>query len=64
MTALARAAYEERLPEGALDPARLHVLADAVEEAGCAEGDILTHLRGPGPHARGCWAVDALLALA
>jgi hypothetical protein len=23
--------------------------------------DILDHLRGPGPHVRGCWAVDLLL---
>jgi len=59
---LARAAYEERrLPEGTLDPARLAVLADALEEAGCTNPDILGHLRGPGPHVRGCWAVDLLL---
>jgi hypothetical protein len=23
--------------------------------------DILAHLRSPGPHVRGCWAVDSLL---
>jgi hypothetical protein len=40
---------------------RLPVLADALEEAGCTNADILDHLRGPGPHARGCWAVDLLL---
>ncbi len=58
---LAQAAYEERhLPSGHLDPARLGVLADALEEAGAA-GGILTHLRSPGPHVRGCWAVDLLL---
>jgi hypothetical protein len=58
---LACAAYEERaLPSGHLDPARLAVLADAVEEAGCTNPDILDHLRGPGPHTRGCWAVDLL----
>jgi hypothetical protein len=39
----------------------LPILADALEEAGCLDKDILAHLRGPGPHARGCWAVDALL---
>jgi hypothetical protein len=40
---------------------RLVVLADALEEAGCTEAAILEHLRGPGPHVRGCWAVDLLL---
>jgi hypothetical protein len=40
---------------------RLPVLADALEEAGCADADILGHLRGPGPHVRGCWVVDLLL---
>jgi hypothetical protein len=37
------------------------VLADALEEAGCADADLLAHLRGPGPHARGCFALDLLL---
>jgi hypothetical protein len=37
------------------------VLADALEESGCTDADILTHLRGPGPHVRGCWCVDLLL---
>lgn len=39
----------------------LPVLADALEDAGCGDTDILTHLRGPGPHCRGCWVIDALL---
>jgi hypothetical protein len=39
----------------------LPVLADALEEAGCDDKDILCHLRGPGPHARGCWPVDLIL---
>jgi hypothetical protein len=60
--ALAQAASEERqLPEGALDPDRLRLLADALEDAGCTNADILGHLRGPGPHVRGCWAVDLVL---
>jgi len=59
--ALARAAYDERAAEGLLDPVRLLVLADALEEAGCDNPDLLGHLRGPGPHARGCWALDLLL---
>ena len=59
---LAQAAYEERvLPEGHLDPARLAVLADALEESGCATPEILFHLRSPGPHVRGCFVLDALL---
>jgi hypothetical protein len=40
---------------------RLPVLADALEEASCQNADILSHLRDPGPHVRGCWAVDLLL---
>src|SRR5262249_34021495 len=62
VVALAHAAYEERtLPSGELDPPRLAVLADALEEAGCADPTILGHLRSRGPHVRGCWAVDLLL---
>ena len=62
VVALAQAAYEQRdLPAGTLDLARLAVLADALEEAGCDQADLLGHLRGPGPHVRGCWAVDLLL---
>jgi hypothetical protein len=40
---------------------RLPILADALEEAGCTDGELLLHLRGPGPHVRGCWALDAVL---
>jgi hypothetical protein len=62
VVALAHAAYEEReLPPGTLDPARLAVLADALEDVGYREGQILQHLRGPGPHVRGCFVVDSLL---
>lgn len=107
---LAHAAYDSRDEQtGHLDPVRLAVLADALEEAGCAgeecprcrgtgelscpkcsgegcspygvgangrctAGDpcpgcggtgwlphpLLSHLRGPGPHVRGCWAIDLL----
>jgi hypothetical protein len=58
---LARAAYDQRgLPAGTLDAARLAVLADALEEVG-ADAELLGHLRNPGPHYRGCWAVDLLL---
>jgi hypothetical protein len=39
----------------------LPILADALEEAGCADEQLLTHCRGGGLHARGCWAVDLAL---
>jgi hypothetical protein len=59
---LAQAVYDEReLPSGHLDAARLAVLADMLEEAGCSDPQLLGHLRGPGSHVRGCWAVDLLL---
>ncbi len=59
---LAQAAYEERiLPAGTLDNTRLLILADALEEAGCTDEQILTHLRGGGEHYRGCWVIDLLL---
>jgi hypothetical protein len=53
--ALAAGIYADR----AFD--RLPILADALEEAGCDVADILSHCRVPGPHARGCWVVDAVL---
>jgi hypothetical protein len=61
IVSLARAAYDERqLPSGELDPHRLAVLADALEEAG-APGELVAHLRSAGPHVRGCWVVDLTL---
>jgi hypothetical protein len=59
---IAQAVYDERsLPSGELDLARLAVLSDALEDAGCTDIDILSHLRSSGPHVLGCWAVDLLL---
>jgi hypothetical protein len=65
---LAQAAYEERIATDpsrpnwlVLDPTRLQVLADALEEGSCTEAEMLGHFRGPGPHWRGCWALDAIL---
>jgi hypothetical protein len=59
---LALAAYREQsLPAGTLDNARLAVLADAIEDAGCTDEELLGHLRGPGAHVRGCFALDLLL---
>ncbi|WP_246173418.1 hypothetical protein [Limnoglobus roseus] len=40
---------------------RLPILADALQDAGCEDADILAHCRGDGPHARGCWVVDRVL---
>jgi hypothetical protein len=40
---------------------RLPILADALEEAGCDNVDILNHCRTQGVHFRGCWAVDLVL---
>jgi len=60
---IAQATYEDRdLPSGHLNSSRLCILADALEEAGCSEPDIVAHLRSPGPHVRGCWVVDLLWA--
>ncbi|MEX1231174.1 MAG: hypothetical protein WEB58_13090 [Planctomycetaceae bacterium] len=52
---LANVIYENR----AFD--RMPRLADALEEAGCRDADILSHCRSPSPHVRGCWVVDLLL---
>ena len=58
---LALAAYERRNPDGTLDPVRLAVLADALEEAGCTAAELLDHCRQRDKHVRGCWVVDLLL---
>jgi hypothetical protein len=55
VTALARQMYESR------DFYAMPILADALEDAGCDSDEILNHCRGPGPHVRGCWVVDAAL---
>jgi hypothetical protein len=55
--ALARGMYESR------DLSAAPVLADALEDAGCADAAVLGHLRGGGVHVRGCWCVDAVLGL-
>jgi hypothetical protein len=55
VTALAQSIYDDR----AFD--RLPILADALEDAGCDNADILDHCRQPGEHVRGCWVVDLVL---
>ena len=52
---IAQGIYDDR----AFD--RLPILADALEEAGCHDADILGHCRQPGNHIRGCWVVDLAL---
>ncbi|HEY7427668.1 MAG TPA: hypothetical protein VH682_25780 [Gemmataceae bacterium] len=52
---IAQGIYDER----AFD--RIPILADALEEAGCTNADILNHCRQSGEHVRGCWVVDLLL---
>jgi hypothetical protein len=39
----------------------LSLLADALEDAGCTDAEILSHCRGGGFHSRGCWVIDQLL---
>jgi hypothetical protein len=56
IVSLARHADDKR------DFAGLPVLADALEEAGCDDIELLAHLRGPTLHAKGCWPLDLILA--
>ena len=58
--ACALAAYDDQRKDGTLDPARLAITADALEEAG-ADSLILNHLREPVRHYRGCWALDLIM---
>jgi hypothetical protein len=59
---LAEQVYKElQSPGGTFCPARLAVLADALLDAGCTNAELLKHLREPGPHIRGCWALDLIL---
>ncbi|VTT97628.1 Uncharacterized protein (Fragment) OS=uncultured bacterium PE=4 SV=1 [Gemmataceae bacterium] len=56
VVALARGIYEER----AFD--RMPILADALQDAGCDNDDVLTHCRdASATHVRGCWVVDLVL---
>jgi hypothetical protein len=52
---LTRAMYDAR------DFSAMPILADALQDAGCDNDDVLNHCRGPGPHVRGCWVVDLVL---
>lgn len=36
------------------------ILADALQDAGCEDGSVLTHCRHGAVHARGCWVIDQI----
>jgi hypothetical protein len=53
--ALAEQMYASR------DFGAMPILADALQDAGCDNADVLGHCRAPGEHVRGCWVVDLVL---
>jgi hypothetical protein len=54
--ALAKQMYESR------DFSATPILADALQDAGCENEDVLSHCRDAnGVHVRGCWVVDLIL---
>lgn len=52
---LAQQMYDSR------DFGAMPILADALQDAGCDDDDILNHCRTEGVHVRGCWVVDLVL---
>jgi hypothetical protein len=61
IASLAQAAYEDQdTITGHLNPIRLNILADALEEANYPP-EFTTHLHSPNHHVRGCWALDLIL---
>jgi hypothetical protein len=55
LVAMAQRIYDSR------DFSDMPVLADALEESGCSDQDILGHCRSGGEHVRGCWVLDLVL---
>jgi hypothetical protein len=53
--ALASRMYDSR------DFSAMPILADALQDAGCENADVLAHCYSEGPHVRGCWVVDLVL---
>jgi hypothetical protein len=53
--ALAQYAYDSG------DFSAMPILADALQDAGCGDDEVLNHCRGEFPHVRGCWVLDAIL---
>lgn len=57
--AIANQMYESR------DFSAMPILADALQDAGCENDDVLNHCRAAnGVHVRGCWVVDLVLGKA
>lgn len=52
---LARTMYESR------EFSAMPILADALQDAGCTNDDILAHCRAEQAHVRGCWVIDLVL---
>jgi hypothetical protein len=55
VVSLARQMYDSR------DFATMPILADALQDAGCENVDVLQHCRGEGVHCRGCFVVDLVI---
>jgi hypothetical protein len=55
LPAMAEAIYTARTFQ------QLPLLADALEEAGCTDAELLNHCRRTEGHVRGCWVIDLLL---
>jgi hypothetical protein len=55
VVSLARGIHSERAWD------QMPILGDALQDAGCEDNDVLSHCRCRGPHARGCWVIDAIL---
>jgi hypothetical protein len=55
LVSMAQRMYDSR------DFTDMPILADALEESGCSNQDILAHCRSGGEHVRGCWVIDLLL---
>jgi hypothetical protein len=55
LASMAREIYESR------DFFAMSILADALEDAGCDDPEVLAHCRAELEHVRGCWALDLIL---
>lgn len=55
IVALSRAIYDDR------DFSRMPTLGNELAATGCTDSELLHHCREPLAHARGCWALDAIL---